>query len=112
MEVNTFWAVDKLNLKKLRNIKKRGAHQAWEDVGQQVDEGGAAQLVPSVQKRLTYCQESFCRYAHDQECFPGHHDVLQRVQEVWKHINVWYIFLINEDVRDKEHEEDDITNVW
>ena len=66
--------------------------------------------MPSVEKWATYCQESLRGYAHGQECFPGHHYVLQRVPEVREGVNINYILHINDDISKNEEEEDDIAD--
>ena len=64
----------------------------------------------SIKKRPTHHQESLCGYAHGQECFPGHHYVLQRVPDEREGIDIDDVLLVNDDISKDEEEEEDVTD--
>ena len=109
-KVNFAFITNQLHLKELWYVDEKSKHKSGKDEGQQVDEGRCSKLVPSVKKRATYCQESLRGYAHGQECFPGHHYVLQRVPDEREGIDINYVLLINDDIRKNEEEEEDVTD--
>ena len=75
-----------------------------------MDKGRCSKLVLSVEKWPTYCQESLCGYAHGQECFPGHHYVLQRVPDERESVNINDVLMVNDDISKNEEEEEDVTD--
>ena len=75
-----------------------------------MDEGRCSKLVPSVKEWATYRQESLRGYAHGQECFPGHHYVLQRVPDEREGINIDDVLLVNDDISKNEEEEEYVTD--
>ena len=100
----------KLCFKKLWDIENN-SHEDWrEDVGEEVDQGGATELVTSVEKRLADCQVSFCGDAHDQEGLPTEEDVLHWVQEVREHEEVESISKVYRKVNKDEAEKHDVTS--
>ena len=109
-KIHIFFVNNKLYFKKLWNVDENSEHQSRKDEGKEVDEGRGSKLVLSVQKWPTYCQEPLCGYAHDQECFPGHHYVLQRVPDEREGIDINYVLLINDNISKNEEEEEDVTD--
>ena len=100
----------KLSFKELWNVENDCQEDWREDVGEEVDLGGVAQLVTSVEKRLADCQVSFCGDAHDQEYLPAEEDVLHWVQKEREDDDVERISVICQEVNEDEAEKHDVTS--
>ena len=75
-----------------------------------MDPGGVPDLVCPVHQWVTHCQEPLCRYAHHQECLPGHQDILQRVPEVREHVDVYGGGGITEDITEDDADKEKVND--
>ena len=64
----------------------------------------------SVVNRFIYRQESFRGNTHDQECLPGHQDILHWVEEVREHVHIYLRVEVHGMITDDDAQEHDVQN--
>ena len=67
-------------------------------------------LVCPVHQGVAHCKVPLCSNAHHQECLPGHQNILQRVPEVRKHVDVESGGSITEGITNNDADKEDINN--